>query len=296
MHYGLRQLVPPVLHPVSLTRAKNQLVIDESNTFDDDLIVGYLSAAREYAERYTSRILVEQTLMMTLDHFPWHTSSQGTSRNYTPAYAELAPLYDSYAVRGMQINLPRSPLVVVVSITYLDDALQSQTIPSDQYIVDTTSEPGRIIPIPGAIWPYQINYVPGSVQVTFIAGYSRNITDTVTVSNNVVALSQPPTTVPSVKNATSGSTLDLVEGTPAEGQFAYADGVVTLNEADNGTVLTLSYRTPNVPFTIQQAILLMVGSWYQTREGVSATNLRNVPLGVDALLSCNRLFLTTIGN
>jgi hypothetical protein len=38
------------------------------------------------------------------------------------------------------------------------------------YYVDTTSEPARIVPTPSLTWPSTQLYLPGSVQVTYIAG------------------------------------------------------------------------------------------------------------------------------
>ena len=295
--YGIRQITPPAFEPVSLALAKQHLIVASADTYDDNLISAYIQAARDYAERYTQSVLIEQTLQLTLDHFPWRTASNGTSHSFTPAYAELAPLYDTYAIRGMQINLPRSPLITVESITYLaDDSVTVLTIPADQYIVDTSTAPGRIMPIPGAIWPYQLNYVPGSVQVTFTAGYSRSFTEALTVAENAAQLSLQSTSTPVVSYTTAGTALTLVMSSPAQGEYLYANGVITVNIADNGVSLTVTYRTPNVPLTIQQAMLLMIGSWYQTREGVSALNIKNVPLGVDALLSTNRNFIITLGN
>lgn len=40
----------------------------------------------------------------------------------------------------------------------------------------------------------------------------------------------------------------------------------------------------NIPQTIVMAMLLLVSHWYKNREAVGAANLKNIPLGVDALL------------
>jgi hypothetical protein len=49
MHYGLRQVVAPAIEPVSLTAMKDHLVVAQEFLLDDDLITGYMYAAREYA-------------------------------------------------------------------------------------------------------------------------------------------------------------------------------------------------------------------------------------------------------
>ena len=45
----------------------------------------------------------------------------------------------------------------------------------------------------------------------------------------------------------------------------------------------------DVPQSIRQAILLMVGHWYENRTAVSEANLKEVPLAVDALIGIERV-------
>lgn len=47
-------------------------------------------------------------------------------------------------------------------------------------------------------------------------------------------------------------------------------------------------ETNTCPQTIVQAILLLIGHWYQNREAVSALGLKIVPMAVDALLSLHK--------
>ena len=89
-------------------------------------------------------------------------------------FAEFAgpqdwPFYSSYW-DSITIRLPRPRCVSVTSITYVDLTGTTQTLPTDSYYVDSTSEPARIVPVPGMYWPYTQAYLPGSVQVTFVAG------------------------------------------------------------------------------------------------------------------------------
>ena len=44
------------------------------------------------------------------------------------------------------------------------------------------------------------------------------------------------------------------------------------------------------PASIEQAILLLVGHFYENREASSALSLKNIPLGVDALLNPYRFY------
>ena len=54
----------PAIEPVTLDLARRHCRID--HTSDDDLLAGYLSAARVMAERYLSRCLITQTLQYTI--------------------------------------------------------------------------------------------------------------------------------------------------------------------------------------------------------------------------------------
>lgn len=112
-----------------------------TNTTTDPMFMSFIKAARVSAEGYTRRALMTQTWDLVLDCFP-----------------------------GWEIYIPKPTLQSIVSITYLDTNGTSQVLSADQYVVDTQSTPGRIIPAYGLIWPStrgQIN----SVTIRFIAGY-----------------------------------------------------------------------------------------------------------------------------
>ncbi|RRA48994.1 head-tail connector protein [Acidipila sp. EB88] len=157
------QLVtPPTVEPVTLELAKAHLRVDITD--DDTLITAYISAARQYAERLTNRAFFNQTWRLSLDHFPVYRCggtlpTRGRDDFYSGAY------YNELAIR---LPIPRCQSVA--SITYLDVAGVQQTLSPSAYYVDTTSQPARIVPLPGAFWPYTQDYLPGSVQVTYVAG------------------------------------------------------------------------------------------------------------------------------
>ena len=55
----LERVQPPSEEPVSLEEVKKHLNVDYN--YDDELISGYITAARQYAEEYTRRSFVTQT-------------------------------------------------------------------------------------------------------------------------------------------------------------------------------------------------------------------------------------------
>jgi uncharacterized phiE125 gp8 family phage protein len=76
-----------------------------------------------------------------------------------------------FSLPGHAILLNKSPVQSVTSIKYLDMSGVQQTMPPTDYVVDTSTEPARITPVFGKIWPISLPQI-GSVEITFIAGYS----------------------------------------------------------------------------------------------------------------------------
>lgn len=188
---ALTLVTAPATEPVALADAKAHLRVDA--TTDDTLISALITAARQYAETVTRRAMVTQTWDLTMDEWP-----------------------DSD-----RIIVPLPPLQSVTSITYKDTDGTASTLATTEYIVDTKSEPGRIVLAYGKDWPTTTLYPAGAITVRFTAGYGE---------------------------ATA------------------------------------------VPQGIKQAILLLVGHWYEQREAVNVGNIVNpLPFAVDALLWQHRL-------
>lgn len=111
-----------------------------TNTTGDPLLNMLITAARQHAETYLKRKLITQTLDLHLDNFPCWT-----------------------------LRLP-VPLQTVTAITYFDSNGVEQTLAADQYLVDSTTEPARITPAYGLVWPVT-QYRNNAVKVRFVAGY-----------------------------------------------------------------------------------------------------------------------------
>ena len=212
---SLQLVTPPVAEPVTLAQAKQQCRVDFTD--DDALFAVYITAARQYCERYTHRAFFNQPWRRTLDFVPLSWGEE----TLNPAARSDYPFF---FWDRLTIDIPRASLVSVTSITYVDGTGETQTLASTAYNVDTTSTPGRIAPSWGNIWPETPNFVPGNVKITFVAG-------------------------------------------------SFGDGV----------------EVNNCPQTVVMAILLLVSHWYEHREEVSELSLKNIPLGVNALLDTERI-------
>jgi uncharacterized phiE125 gp8 family phage protein len=133
--------VAPATEPVTTAEAKNHMRVDIDD--DDTLIDGMIEAGRDYFEDTSRRALITQTWRQNLDAWP----------------------------EGDEIELPRPPLQSVTSIIYKDEDGNETTLPSSAYIVDTDSEPGRIVLAHGESWPTGTLFPANPIQITFVAGY-----------------------------------------------------------------------------------------------------------------------------
>lgn len=128
------------VEPVHLDEVKDWLEVDYSD--DDADVWAILKAARRHVEEVSGRALAAQTYKLTLDRFPC----------------------------GPTLPLPRPPLRSVTSVTYLDTDGTEQTWASSNYEVIADGTPGAIYT--ENAWP-ATSARPGSVRVTFVAGYGN---------------------------------------------------------------------------------------------------------------------------
>jgi len=169
---SLNLVTPPVVEPVSLTLAKQHLRVDFTN--DDTYIPVLITAAREWCEVYMHRHIFNQTWQRTLDYFPiWIGST-----TVNPANRSDFMYFSDYWSRVM-IQLP-GKINAVNSITFTLPSGSSQTLDPSTYVADLTSIPARLVPQQGMTWPVQELYIPGSVQIEYVAG---SWGDGVTVNN-----------------------------------------------------------------------------------------------------------------
>lgn len=137
---ALKLVTAPTTEPITLEEAKDHLRVDGND--EDALISSLITAAREYCEGYQGRAYVTQVWEIVLDAFP-----------------------------QMPMVVPRPPLQSVCSIKYTNNQGVEATFDVENYIVDSDSEPGRIVLASGKSWPaVQLQPVNG-VRIRFSAGY-----------------------------------------------------------------------------------------------------------------------------
>jgi uncharacterized phiE125 gp8 family phage protein len=155
----------PTAEPVSIEQVKRHCRID-SNA-DDELLTGYLTAARVMAEGYLSRALLTQTLLWTVQP----SSERRGGRDRSRLHGTL--------------ELPRAPVQSIESVATLDVWGNATTIPAAVlpvpplteiigYVADLSLEPSTLFiggetPLSGgfALRFTRLQYL----QVSMVAGY-----------------------------------------------------------------------------------------------------------------------------
>jgi uncharacterized phiE125 gp8 family phage protein len=145
--YGALRLTaasPPqsFAEPMTLAEAKGFLNLDESFVVDDDMLEAMIPAAREIAEIFQGRDLVEKQWDLWLDS--WR-----------------------------QVIELRDPLTSVDLVRYRDSAGNYTTLTEGaDYIVDTSKQPGVVMPAYNTSWPSFTPWPSSSILVRFESGPS----------------------------------------------------------------------------------------------------------------------------
>lgn len=160
--YSVKRVSGPSQEPVTVAQAKTHCNVSHSD--DDILFSALVSAAREACEDETGRCFTWSTYELRLDAFP------------------------------KEIRLPRPPLIRVNSIRYVDEDGVTQTLGSDNWQLDDSSEPARIRPAYEMSWPATRRQM-NAVTVSYVSGYPIDEAG----SPADYAVNVPPTIIQAIK-------------------------------------------------------------------------------------------------
>ena len=265
---ALRKTSAAVAEPISLAEIKLHLRVDSSD--ENVLIAELLRAAREYVEVITNRQMMRAIYELTTDSFR-----------------------DPFV-------LPRPPLRAVTSITYVDAAGTTQTMDSDDYVVDTRLEPGQVRLAYGASWPTTRGFTD-DIKITYVAGYACEVSANV-ITNVLTAVNHGYSAAEIVRFWTVGGTLPtpLAVNTnyyirsPATSTFE-----VSLTAVGLAVDLLVAEVAPvyvgEVPGPLRTAIKLLTAHLFENREAVQGEggnmSARELPFSVAALTWPYRVWL-----
>lgn len=149
---SLRLITAPEKEPVTVAEASRHLRLNDSTLQQEEypLVESLITAARQAIDGkdgWLNRVLITQAWELVLDEFPCD-----------------------------EIRIPLPPLQTIVSIKYDDANGVEQTVSSANYIVDTSSEPARVVPINTFAWPGTKDKI-NAVRVRFTAGFGDDAAD-----------------------------------------------------------------------------------------------------------------------
>lgn len=136
MHYTLETVTPPPVTPITLAEAKANMIIEHSD--DDTFITSLVAAASSWVASYLNIDVVKTDYKQSIDCFP-----------------EIIELF-------------RSPIQEVTSITYLDTDNVEQTLATSEYEVDLYNR--EIYEAYNVSWPSTLSH-RGAVRVNFSSGF-----------------------------------------------------------------------------------------------------------------------------
>lgn len=173
---ALKVITPPAAEPLLSTDPVVQQHLRVIDSSENTWIDVALTKSREQAETICRRALITQSWLMTLDKFPSPSLSTSSANWYGPSWGTGPGPLTVVRPDGstqFEIYVPKPPLATVDSVKYYDDSGTLQTLDPSVYIVDSTSEPARIVPAVGTSWPSTQNRI-NSVEVRFTCGYGNS--------------------------------------------------------------------------------------------------------------------------
>lgn len=137
----------PTKEPITRALFKEHARI--STDVDDDYIDNLIKTVRRQVEQITNRALITQTWIYYMDAWP------------------AADFF----------KLPYPPLQTVTSVKYLESDATVSTMSSGEYIVDTDSEPGRVVLDYGESWPSETLLPSNPIYTEYVCGYGDDRID-----------------------------------------------------------------------------------------------------------------------
>jgi len=142
----MKIIAPATAEPISLELARRQCRVDAEGSppvhIDDDLIMMYVSAAREWCEMYLGTNIAPATAEIRLSAFP-----------------------------TAEITLESGPVLGVLQITYLDVDSAEQLVPDTVYELDSTGQVAVIRLRADQSWP-DTDASNNNVSIQYSIGYS----------------------------------------------------------------------------------------------------------------------------
>ncbi len=150
------------------------------------------------------------------------------------------------------------------------------TVTGYNYIQDLLSQPARLMPVFGQMWPVA-RVVANAVQVEYVCGYGGPVTVSTTANSATIGTATftagqvgMPISIPGA--GLNGDTLSTIIQ-------SVSGGVATMSVAAS-TAVSSATAVVNIPEGIKTAIKLLVNYWYENR----VPDESNIPMAVKVVL------------
>jgi len=275
---GLITLVEPAQEPVLVADMKNYLRLDSGFSDDDALIGSLIVAARRWAEEYTQRRFIYQTVRLYLDFFPGYVDMKLAGEKVSSPFVSGS----NAVLVGIRyaIALPLPTVRAVTAFQYQDQNGGSQTmVAGTNYFEDVQSQPARLTPPFGQMWPVA-RVIANAINVDYIVGFGGPVTVATTASSAALggsAVFYPEDVGRSISIPGAGASGAALVTTVS----SVTNGVATLAAPAQATIPSASaWLGQQPPDLVKIALMLLVSRWYENR----IPDDTNIPMAVKSLL------------
>lgn len=162
---GTTRITPPATPPVGVPLLRDSYLKLPDNS-DDEMLRNLIDASVAYIEGKLNLAFITQSWRMTLDHWPGNREAWWNG-------VRVAHINTLTSVDASEQVIPIFPLISVDSITADGNAVNV----GETFVVDTTSEPGRIVLALGQTWPVITNLTANAIVIEFTSGFGPNPED-----------------------------------------------------------------------------------------------------------------------
>lgn len=261
---GLICLQPPPVEPVSLPELKQFMKVDPDDTSQEDTILGLAQDARAFCETFTARRFVRQTWRLLMDFFPGYIDLKLAGQKVSSPFVSGS----NAVLVGIRyaIVLPYPPVQSIVQFAYLD-ANGGPTVmnPAADYVQDLSSNPARLTPPFGQMWPVA-RVVVNAVNVDYVVGYANPVTLATTAGSASITASGYTFTAADVNRDISIPGAGRLDGVLNTIVLSVSGSTATLRDAATTTV-------PAATALLVNAAAAKPGHWAKIRRAIKIYTL-----------------------
>jgi hypothetical protein len=260
---ALLTLVPPAAEPVTLAQQKLFARVDFPD--DDTLWPVLIAAARDWCEVFCQRRFMLRTMRLLMDFFPGYVDFKLAGQKVSSPFVSGS----NAVLVGIRyaILLPYPRVRAITDFQYQDENGEPvQMLAATDYIQDLESQPARLMPNFGSMWPVA-RVVANAVQVDYITGYGGNIA--VSMANASPVIASDFTFYPSMVGLPITVPGAAGDAPPLSTSIASVDvnGVATAADAATADVTNAAaYLGDPVPDAVQIAIMRLATYYYENRN------------------------------